>query len=96
MVAISLCTRKGSWKSNTEIGNDLLNIQYLGTPELASLVPRFVAESEPIATLVAADNITIVFVDYEVLPSGALLVSVDYTNNALDRNKVVRATNGAT
>lgn len=91
--ALGLCTKRGSWKSSPTIGNDLFRIEYLGIENMQAEVERCVLTAEPCATLIANGDVSIALIEHEQTPEGFLLVSVDYVNLRLDKNKILRATN---
>jgi len=77
-VALSMCTRKGSLKSNPRVGNTLFEIEYLGGDDLAKDVEDRVRNAYPLSVLVAAGDVEIVRIEHD--ETNGLFVALYFRN----------------
>jgi len=89
-VVLALSVRRGALKSSPNVGNTLLDIQYLGGVKLGADIEDRVRIANPIARLLAAGAISIDRIDHETR-NGKLAVAVYFRDLQVDKNRVSRA-----
>lgn len=82
-MALGLLVAQGSLRSSPDTGSTLRSIRYLNPNGLQARIEDAVRKANPIARYLADGSVTILSINYQVLPQRGLYVECYYRNNLL-------------
>lgn len=94
-MVMGICTRKGSWKSSPEVGQELHEIQYVGGSSAQTEIERCIRSAVPVAELLANGDVEIRGIAHESIKTGGFVVEVAYVNLRDDPSNVRRVSTRA-